>query len=160
MRQRCSTSCFESIMHVLMCVEEILYGKKGSSIFKDLFLWHICLSIQTNTPLTDYLGLILTDLTPFIHLFCSLLLQQSVKSSFVWSFGVIVSWGGQGYHSSVVINVGLCTLVDFGRRRLSSWACASRYHPGRPAPTLFKQTVSVMRALQIAYSHMHVSNWF
>lgn len=126
-----------------MCVfsvKDILYGKK---------------STQTHTPLIGYLGLILTDLSPFIHLFCSLLLQQFVKSFFVWSFGVIVSWGRQGYHSSVVINVVLCMLVDFGRRRLSSWACASSYHPGGPAPTLFKQTVLVMRALQITHSHIH-----
>lgn len=62
----------------------------------------------------------LSHLSPFICLFCSLHLQQSVKSLFVWSLGVIVSCGGQEFLSSEVINTGLSMLVDFGRRGLSS----------------------------------------
>ncbi len=77
----------------------------------------------------------------FATCFCNL--RRSVKSSFVWSFGVIVSCGGQGYHSSLAINAGLSALVVFGRQRLSSWACASSYHPGGQAPALLKQTISL-----------------
>lgn len=46
--------------------------------------------------------------------FCSL--QQPVKRSIVWSFSAIVSNGGQGYHSSMAINVGLSVVVDFGKK--------------------------------------------
>lgn len=96
--------------------------------------------------------------TYFSPLFCSL--RQSVKSPFVGWFGVIVSCGGQGYHSSLVINAGLSALVDSGMLGPSSWACASSYHPGGPAPALLKQTISVMMALQISHSHVRTHMFF
>lgn len=116
---------------------------------------HTC--AHTHHWQTSTADALFADPDPFIHLFiysapCFCKLQQSVKSFFVWSFGVIVSCGAQGFHSSLAINAGLSMLVDFGRQRLSSWACASSYHPGGPGLALLKQTVSVMRALQISDS--------
>ncbi len=109
------------------------------------------------TPVPGVLFHSLTSFSSSIYFspcFCNL--RQSVKSSFVRSFGVIVSCGGQGYHSSSIINA----LVDFGRLGLSSWACASSYHPGGLPPALLKQTIPVMRAPQISNSDILTHMFF
>lgn len=64
--------------------------------------------------------------------------------------------GGQGYHSSSAINVGLSALVDFGRREPSSWACASSYHPGGPAPNPAQTNNSSDEGLtDLTHTHTH-----
>lgn len=99
-------------------------------------MWQLITELLCLFPsLEHYLCLFSTRhcIYPFIlHLaLCSQ--QQSMKSPFVRPFGDIVPRGGQGHHSSLVINAGLSALVDFGCGGLSSWACASSYHPGGPA---------------------------
>lgn len=130
------------------------------NIWEFAITWKLnCVNTHTcaHTHITDRRPQPMRCSLTLTHLFiysapCFCKLQQSVKSFFVWSFGVIVSCGAQGFHSSLAINAGLSMLVDFGRQRLSSWACASSYHPGGPGLALLKQTVSVMRALQISDS--------
>lgn len=99
-------------------------------------MWRLITELLRPFPsLEHYLCLFSTRhcIYPFIlHLaLCSQ--QQPMKSPFVRPFGDIVPRGGQGHHSSLVINAGLSALVDFGSGGLSSWACASSYHPGGPA---------------------------
>lgn len=113
----CFLVYFFFIMLGLLC-ETLVHSQR---CWSTITRWEIHGCSLTSTHLSTYLAL------------CVCKLRQSVKSSFVWSFGVIVSCGAQGYHSSSVINASLSPLVDFGRRSLSSWACASSYHPGGPS---------------------------